>query len=195
MLPRQIVRPRIQYSPPLQSLVLRSRLPQLLVRNAHSPLPLREVPSTRNRRKSDLLQSLILRLRLFQPTTTSGGSASLQSSQVRPSATSGRESIVGSITSGEGGAPTCTDCEHGSFASAPRSKYGSGTPSSGSSGHAEYSTASSLGPYPSSSTLAHSSSAFAASPSATIFTSQEGAASQYRQLVWALALGIMLYFV
>lgn len=83
-----------------------------------------------------------------QPTPTSGGSASLLSSQVRPSATSGRESIVGSITSGEDEAPTCTDCEHGSSASAPHSRYGSGTPNSGSSGHAGYSTASSLGPFP-----------------------------------------------
>lgn len=40
-----------------------------------------------------------------------------------------------------------------------------------------------------------SSSASAASPSATVYTPQEGAASQYRQLVWALALGIMIYFV
>ena len=132
-----------------------------------------------------------------QPTSTSGGFANSHLSQVGPSATSGREPIISSITSGEHGESACTDCEYGASSTLVSSKTqardDSGTVSSGSPGHGAYPTASSKGAFTLTSSLALSSSATVL-PSVTVVTPYEGAASQQR-LAWALALGVLLYFV
>ena len=148
-----------------------------------STVPCEESTSTNTIPGTAVVTSTVPCDECAQSTPTSGGSANSQSSQVRPSATSGRESIISSITSGEHGESACTDCKSTLVSSKTQA-------SSGSPGHA---TASSKGAFPLTSSPALSSSATVV-PSVSVLTPSEGAASQQR-LAWALAFGVLLYFV
>ena len=144
-----------------------------------------------------------------QPIFTSEASIASKSSQIAPSGTPGREISITSVASSNHEEPTCTPCiddglpellSPGRTQSRTRSSSNtSGTrdgsfSTGGSFSKGAQPTVSPDAYFPGS-TLSFSSLASTALPSITVFSSQEGAATQSVSLVWALAFGIMLYFV
>ena len=144
-----------------------------------------------------------------QPIFTSEASIASKSSQNAPSGTTGREMSITSVASSNHEEPTCTPCIEDGLPEllSPGRTQSRTRSSSNTSGTRDgsFSTGGSFSKgaqptvspdaYFSGSTLSFSSLASTALPSITVFSSQEGAATQSVSLVWALAFGIMLYFV